>query len=219
MSLDLIERKPAVSGFVARELDPVRDMALMRKVHELRFQVYCLEQGFLDAVDYPDGCEADEHDRQSYHFASWDAEGEAAGYVRLVRPDPIGIFPFQSHCHTVKAGVSFPPARQSAEISRLMVSSRYRRQPDRSPAILCNLFMQMHACSVRHGVRYWYAAMERSLVRVLQRMLGIEFRQIGPVTDYYGPVAPYLIDLREVEVRIRQQRPELLGALREPETC
>ena len=79
--------------------------------------------------------------------------------------------------------------------------------------------MQMHACSVRDGVRYWYAAMERSLVRVLQRLLGIEFQQIGPVTDYYGPVAPYHIDLREVEVRIRQRRPDLLGALREPEIC
>jgi len=219
MSHEVIEREPTMSGFVARELDPVRETALMRKVQELRFQVYCLEQGFLDAVDYPDGLESDEHDHQSYHFASWDTEGEAAGYVRLVRPDPIGIFPFQSHCHMVNAGVSFPPAGQAAEISRLMVSAHYRRQPDRSPGILCKLFMQMYACSVRNGVRYWYAAMERSLVRVLQRMLGIDFQQIGPVTDYYGPVAPYLVDLREVEVRIRQRRPELLGALPEPETC
>lgn len=217
MSLNVMKLEPGLSGFVTREMDPSRDLALMRKVHELRFQVYCLEQGFLDAVDYPQGCESDEHDSQSFHFASWDA-GEAAGYVRLVRPDPIGTFPFQNHCLTLESGIS-PPAHLCAEISRLMVASPYRRQPDRSPTILCSLFMQMYACSVRHGVRYWYAAMERSLVRVLQRMLGIEFRQIGPVTDYYGPVAPYLIDLREVEVRIRQRRPELLGVLPEPEAC
>jgi N-acyl amino acid synthase of PEP-CTERM/exosortase system len=181
--------------------------------------VYCLEQGFLDAIDYPDGCESDEHDGQSYHIASWDAEGEPAGYVRLVCPDPIGLFPFQSHCLALEAGTHFPPADQSAEISRLMVSAHYRRQPDRSPEILCNLFRQLHACSVRQGVRYWYAAMERSLVRVLQRMLGVEFRQIGPVADYYGPVAPYLIDLREVEASIMQQRPELLQSVRVPELC
>ena len=219
MSLEVIKRESGLSGFVARELNPSRDLASMRKVHELRFQIYCLEQGFLDAVDYPEGCEADEHDARSYHFASWGDQGDVAGYVRLVRPDAIGTFPFQNHCLTLEAGVNSPPAHLSAEISRLMVAADYRRQPDRSPAILCNLFMQMHACSVRDGVRYWYAAMERSLVRVLQRMLGIEFQQIGPVTDYYGPVAPYLIDLREVEVRIRQRRPELLGALREPEIC
>jgi N-acyl-L-homoserine lactone synthetase len=218
MSLNVIKREPSLSGFVTRKVDPLRDLALMRKVHELRFQIYCLEQGFLDAVDYPEGCESDEHDLHSFHFASCDDGGDVAGYVRLVRPDPIGTFPFQNHCLTLE-GEASPPAHLCAEISRLMVSASYRRQPDRSPTILCNLFMQMHACSVRHGVRYWYAAMERSLVRVLQRMLGIEFRQIGPVTDYYGPVAPYLIDLREVEVRIRQRRPELLGALPEPEIC
>ena len=219
MSLDEIKRESGLSGFVACELNPSRDLALMRKAHELRFQIYCLEQGFLDAVDYPEGRESDEHDAHSFHFASWGDDGDVAGYVRLVRPDPIGTFPFQNHCLTLEAGADSPPAHLSAEISRLMVSAKYRRQPDRSPTILCNLFMQMHASSVRHGIRYWYAAMERSLVRVLQRMLGIEFRQIGPVTDYYGPVAPYLIDLREVEVRIRQRRPDLLGALREPEIC
>jgi N-acyl-L-homoserine lactone synthetase len=219
MSLDEIKRESGLSGFVACELNPSRDLVLMRKAHELRFQIYCLEQGFLDAVDYPEGRESDEHDAHSFHFASWGDDGDVAGYVRLVRPDPIGTFPFQNHCLTLEAGADSPPAHLSAEISRLMVSAKYRRQPDRSPTILCNLFMQMHASSVRHGIRYWYAAMERSLVRVLQRMLGIEFRQIGPVTDYYGPVAPYLIDLREVEVRIRQRRPELLGALCEPEIC
>lgn len=219
MSLDVIEREPGLSGFAARELDPVRDAVLMRKAHELRFQVYCLEQGFLDAIDYPDCRESDEHDGQSHHFASWDAKGEVAGYVRLVRPDPIVGFPFQNHCQTFESGTHGLPAHQSVEISRLMVCAHYRRQPDRSPEILCHLFQQMYASSVSQGVRYWYAAMERSLVRVLQRMLGIEFRQIGPVTDYYGPVAPYLIDLREVEGRVRQRRPELLQTIRAPEVC
>lgn len=213
MSHDVIERSPGLSGFFACEADPMLDGALMRKVHKLRFQVYCLEQGFLDAIDYPHGSESDEHDDRADHFASCDHEGAVAGYVRLVHADPIGTFPFQTHCLILHPDVVLPPARQSAEISRLMVSACYRRQPDRSPEILCGLFRQMYARSVGQGVRYWYAAMERALVRVLQRMLGIEFRQIGPVTDYYGPVAPYLIDLREVELRVREQRPCLLHDL------
>ena len=33
MSLDVIEREPGLSGFAARELDPVHDAVLMRKAH------------------------------------------------------------------------------------------------------------------------------------------------------------------------------------------
>jgi N-acyl amino acid synthase of PEP-CTERM/exosortase system len=79
-----------------------------------------------------------------------------------------------------------------------------------SPQILLCLYRQMYAFSLGNGIRYWYAAMERSLVRVLTRM-SFSFRQIGPQTDYYGPVAPYLADLRELEVRLGQSNPALLA--------
>lgn len=213
MNLEVIEQDARLSGFTARLVDPECDVRLMRKAHELRFQVYCLEQGFLDAIDYPDGREADEHDASAIHFASGDSDGEVAGYVRLVMAGPVRGFPFQVHGLTLHEGVCLPPPQRSAEISRLMVRGTYRRQPDRSPEILCGLFRQMYAHSERHGIRYWYAAMERSLVRVLQRMLNIEFQQIGPVTDYYGPVAPYMIDLQDVAVRLRANKLHLMQGL------
>lgn len=219
MSLDAMEQNPTLSGFRALEVDPSRDAILMRRIHQLRFQVYCLEQGFLDAVDYPQGCEADEHDVRSFHFASCSKDGTLAGYVRLVCADADGDFPFQAHCRALYPSMALPPAQQSVEISRLMVSATHRRQPDRSPEILCGMFRQMYVRSVQQGIRYWYAAMERSLVRVLQRMLGVEFRQIGPVTDYYGPVAPYLIDLHVVAAQLGEVRPGLLAAASIPEMC
>lgn len=219
MSLEVMEQEPRLSGFVACRVIPAHNPFLMRQVHELRFQVYCLEQGFLDAIDYPGGCEFDEHDRTAMHFASCDVDGEVAGYVRLVAANSTGEFPFQAHCPTLHDGVQLPPSHQSLEISRLMVSAQYRRQPDRSPEILCGLFRQMYVASVQKGVHYWYAAMERSLVRVLQRMLGISFQQIGPVTDYYGPVAPYMIDVREVALRLRSQRSQLMRGLQRVEVC
>lgn len=219
MSLDATEQNPQLSGFQALEVDPSHDAALMRQIHQLRFQVYCLEQGFLDAIDYPKGYEADEHDLRSFHFASCGRDGGLAGYVRLVCADAAGSFPFQAHCDALYPGIALPPTHQSVEISRLMVSATHRRQPDRSPEILCSMFRQMYMRSVRQGVRYWYAAMERSLVRVLQRMLGVEFRQIGPVTDYYGPVAPYLIDLHVLPAQLSVGHPSLLEAVLTPEMC
>lgn len=219
MSLAVMEQDPRLSGFVACSVNPTHNPFLMRKVHELRFQVYCLEQGFLDAIDYPGGCEFDEHDRSAMHFASCGVDGEVAGYVRLVAASSSGDFPFQAHCLTLHEGVQLPPPHQSLEISRLMVSAKYRRQPDRSPEILLGMFRQMYVASVQQGVHYWYAAMERSLVRVLQRMLGISFEQIGPITDYYGPVAPYMIDVREVAVRLRTHRSQVMLGLQDVDVC
>jgi N-acyl amino acid synthase of PEP-CTERM/exosortase system len=131
-------------------------------------------------------------------------------------------------------GVTLPPAGRSAEISRLMVREDLRRargnenekpggasaamrrltelrQP--SPQILLSLYRQMYAYSLKTGIRYWYAAMERALARTLNRM-GFSFCQIGPATDYYGPVAPYVADLRELEFQLERHCPSLLAWMR-----
>ena len=39
--------------------------------------------------------------------------------------------------------------------------------------------------------------MEKPLARSLSRM-GFDFNPIGPETDYYGPVTPFMADLEEI---------------------
>lgn len=213
------------------EVDPVRSDSVMLQVQSLRYDVYCRECHFLNARDYPDHLESDEYDAQSAHFAAFGLDEGLAGYVRLVRPDAIESFPFQNHCVELLEGIQLPPAVKSAEISRLMVRENLRRrrgdlvtggstgdsapppafeQRDSSPQILLSLYREMYAHSLRNGIRYWYAAMERSLARVLSRMKFC-FQQIGPATNYFGPVAPYMADLRELEVGLARSNPALLA--------
>ncbi len=222
--------------FEGLKLRPTIEQALMRRARALRFQVYCLECGFLPAADYPDGLESDAHDAVSQHFCALNLQKELAGYVRLVPTDAQGRFPFQTHCAGLFDSVKLPPPQHAGEISRLIVHKHYRRRrgdtlagvtiasPDQpppqerrndSPQILLTVFRQMYAASVGSGTRYWYAAMERPLARALKQ-LGFDFQQIGPVTDYYGPVAPYLADLRELEASVGTAKPELLRWMREP---
>lgn len=221
--------------FEGLSLRPATDRALMQVAHALRFQVYCVECGFLHAEDYPDGLEIDVHDPASRHFCALNLQQQLAGYVRLVPADAQARFPFQAHCTGLYDDVALPAPQQAGEISRLMVQAHYRRrrgdtlagvtlagaeppQHERrndSPQILLALFRQMYAASVANGTRYWYAAMERPLARALKQ-LGFDFQQIGPATDYYGPVAPYLADLRELEAKVGQAKPELLRWMREP---
>ena len=214
----------------------VQDRAF-RSALELRYQVYCVECSFLSPDDYPDGVESDEHDDAANHFYAFDSQDELVGYVRLVRPDADQRFPFQSHCTTSANGVKLPAPGRAAEISRLMLRCDYRRQRgirlaavaggqacavspgvrrDDATNVLLTLYRQMYAYSRANDISHWYAAMERPLARSLKRM-NIAFRSIGPQTDYYGPVAPYLASLQEVETQVGANDPGLLSWLQQAE--
>lgn len=215
--------------FRAARAIPEADAAVMDAIHALRFDVYCLECGFLPADAHPLGRETDAADAHSAHFYAMNRQQQLAGYVRLVPPDAGGRFPFQEHCNQLYAQVRLPDPSLCGEISRLMVHAHYRRRRgdnlagvtvvqdapptverrNDSPQIMLCLFRQMYVHCVGAGVRYWYAAMERPLARALAR-LGFGFDAIGPQTDYYGPVAPYLADLRALEAGVGAAKPELL---------
>ena len=209
---------------------------LMGAAYQLRFQTYCMECGYLPSDDYPDQQEKDNYDVHSEHFCAYNLKKDLIGYVRLVRPDTQNQFPFQHHRLDIYDSFDFPAADESGEISRLIVSQQYRRRRgdnmagvaaeeinldpsnDRrlhSPQILLTLYRQMYAFSLKEGIRYWYAAMEPALARSLSYM-SFGFRQIGPPADYYGMVAPYLADLRELEERLDAKNPELMDWLRTP---
>ncbi len=199
---------------------------------ELRFEVYCLECNYLLPGDYPDGVETDEHDESAAHFYAFDHEEQLVGYVRLVKPDPQARFPFQRHCK-LSSGVELAAPHEAAEISRLMVRKDYRRRQGDSlcgvtaqqnaaafsgdrrhqaPGVLLNLYRQMYQYCLVNNLRFWYAAMERPLARSLAQF-GFHFTPIGPATDYYGPVAPYLADLRRLEDQVRRRDAGLLDWL------
>ncbi len=209
----------------------------LKSALELRYQVYCLECSFLSPDDYPEGVETDEHDAAAEHFYAFDANQELVGYVRLVRPDANQRFPFQKHCALSAGDVTLPVPGHAVEISRLMVRHDYRRQRatrladaaagqtkaasagerrDDASQVLLTLYRQMYAYSRANGIGHWYAAMERPLARSLLR-LNFAFRPIGPQTDYYGPVAPYLANLQELEAQVGARHPALLAWLQQPE--
>lgn len=222
--------------FNSFELKPDVERDRMREVQGFRFQIYCRECKFLPEEDYVDGLEHDTFDESSAHFYALNLRKELVGCVRLVTAPSNAGFPFYAHCPDVLPGIVLPPAAESAEISRLMVHSAYRRRRgdtlagvtildeslatekerrDKSPQILLSMYRQMYLYSVSTGIRYWYAAMEKFLARSLA-MFGFDFRQVGPEVDYYGPVATYVADLRELEASVAKTNPYLLEWLRTP---
>ena len=207
----------------------------LKNLYALRYDIYCLECGFLAAEDYPDGLETDEFDRRSAHFSANNADGLVAGAVRLVTSEAEKPFPYLDHC-TPFADFEPPPLVESGEISRLAVRREYRRRAGDSlsgvneshlkgvdavdtspqgerrvnaPLLVLGLYREMYRYSCDKDIRYWYAAMEKKLARVLD-LFGFHFTPIGPEQDYYGPVTPYLADLRKLEQDLEASNPALL---------
>ena len=158
-------------------------------IHRLRYNVYCVEQGFVAMDDCPAAMETDEYDAHATHFAGEDSHGRVVATVRLVPHSYLG-FPLERH-----AGRLFPefrriPHAQTAEISRLIIHKSHRRDTLRDPSLLVGLFREVCEESAQTGLRGFIAAMERGLWRLLQH-LGMLWTPVGDPMDYYGEVIPY----------------------------
>ena len=205
------------------------------ELFKLRHDVYCIERAFLNADDSFEGMEFDDYDQRSIHFAAYTMDESLIGTVRLVTPRAPQSFPFALHCRTFD-GFVMPPHAHCAEISRLAVKRTHRRRradsvmgipgfaPQReagmapspegerrssnSPMLLLGMYREMYRHSRAKGIRYWFAAMERSLAWSLDKM-GFRFEAIGPVADYYGEVTPYMLDLNELQPKLAERNPPL----------
>lgn len=204
-----------------RSYDRRRPEGVPDDLFRLRYDVYCLERAFLKPDVAVAGLERDDYDDCSTHFAAYTEDEALVGTVRLVTPEPARAYPFQLHC-SVFPHFQMPADAGCGEISRLAVRRSHRRRradclvgvpgftpvavppfglaPEQerretdSPMLLLGMYREMYRHSRVHGIRYWFAAMERSLAFSL-RKIGFRFEPIGPVADYYGKVTPYVLDL------------------------
>lgn len=220
-----------ISGFKFICVDNQKD--LLQETYRLRYKVYCHEAEFLDESEYPDEIERDIYDDHSVHFAALDHENNTVGTLRLILHSHLG-FPLEKHCPNYdKSQVTASPS-QIGEISRLAVSKDWRRRKSdgvygitsyhqtssddkvsqqiirkrKRPVIVFGLYKLLYLESKRRGITHWYAAMEQKLNVALKRF-SFNFKQIGPVHDYYGPVIPFLATIEEIEKHIYTEKSEV----------
>jgi N-acyl amino acid synthase of PEP-CTERM/exosortase system len=201
---------------------------LLEESYRLRYQVYCLERGFLAAENYPDQREVDEFDPYSTHIGVLNLNGKMVGTARLIERSGIGL-PLFHHCSLFPDAPTLDdPMQHIVEASRLAVSRNYNRRagdgfyclqgatglPDgterrKSGELVLNIFKGLYQASKRQGVTHWLAATEKSLQRLMTKY-GFPFQQVGPETDYYGCVSPYLMDIGEFDNVILSRRIPLI---------
>jgi N-acyl amino acid synthase of PEP-CTERM/exosortase system len=194
----------------------------------VRFQVYCIDNGFEDPDNSPDGLETDSFDSHSVHSTlTHNATGNAIGTVRLVLPDEDGerrLLPMQRIAGPVAADDVAPfPVWRTAEISRFSIVKSFRHHtPDQgfeaqlSPEewrkmlfhLPLGLIKSCVEMSVREGMTHWAAVMEPALLRLLTR-LGIHFNPLGSLVEYHGRRQPCWVDLDAMLARVHAERPDV----------
>lgn len=192
---------------------------LLDRVFRLRFQVYCVERGFEDSGQYPDGRERDADDVRSMHFLVLDrASGVAAGTVRLILPQGGGDLPVFRLIGGQSARRSLPP-HATGEISRFAVAKAYRRPVEAGwssaagrrtglPIITFGLIQAIVMMSAIGGVTHIVAMMEPALMRLLRR-LGIELNPVGGLVEHHGMRQPGWAAMGNLTARVRDCHHEL----------
>ena len=148
----------------------------LEEAYRLRFRVYCLEKGYLDADDYLNGQESDEYDAASVHIGCF-KDGEMVGYARVITPSD-KPFPIEKHFQLEDKVPGAPFER--CEVSRLIISNGHRGSQLR---VLKALVRQIVFEAECRRLFYAYAVVEKPLLDTLRR-LGLPFVQIGAITWY-----------------------------------
>lgn len=212
--------------FSFQTIDPQKDKDLQDAIFRLRYDIYCCETGFLPSEQYPTKREIDKYDADAIHFAAISDAGDLIGAVRLVvNNDNKNKYPLEEYCKNLwfdRERDLKPEGFKLAEISRLVVDKKFRRRAEdglfgvesypsadrrrRQPQIVLGLYRQIYYECKQLGITHWYAAMERKLNYALKRF-SFHFVQIGPETDYYGPVIPYMGEIQIIEEMLFRERP------------
>jgi len=212
------------------------DLNLLRQSYSLRYQVYCMERHFLHSKCYPEKIECDKFDVASLHLGALNQNGEMVGTVRLVEPGPIGLPIYHACTIFPEAALRLASVRKVAEVSRLSISRAYRKRAGDgfyseqrgksgyddagstekrgNPLLVVVLYKGIYQTAKRRGITHLLAATEKSLLRLLFRFK-FPFHPIGPETDYFGPVTPYVLDLKELDHRLMLHHAAILDDFRD----
>lgn len=187
------------------------DTEASRAIHrKVRYQVYCMERGFENPVDFPAG---EEHDRWDAHAAPFIVRQRDSGVcvaaMRLVLPYAAS-FPLEALNCLTPGHANHIQRRQLGEISRICIirspNPHHRNPhldhsfghviPERESQVMLGLFRTVMVYGLERGIEHCYLLVTPAFARLLRR-LGVVLHAVGAATEHHGLRAPYLIGLRE----------------------
>lgn len=222
---DLLANKNIINVFNEYfEMVPAISDELKNEVYKLRYQVYCIENNYLNFEHYQDDLEFDDYDQHSVHYLiRHRKQGIFMATTRLILPAPKILekpFPLEVRSRIENINlVKNIPRHNLAELSRFCVSKKFRQRKNEQQLLTTidtnsevafvqgekrsssHLTLALFTCAIKmsyeNNIHYWYAIMEPSLERFFST-LGIHFVGIGPLVDYHGMRRPCVIKVDDL---------------------
>lgn len=170
----------------------------IRQIYKLRYQVYCEEYGYIDKNKFPNKEEKDEYDKYSAYLVIRDKHDEVAATVRIIKNSQEG-FPIQKNFR-FNLDTSVINQENLVEISRLIVSKKYRRKH-----LLIFLLKGLSVYAINKNVTHAYCVIDERLYPLL-RKLSVPVRIIGEKQLYQGVTFPCIIVIPEWMEEVRRNR-------------
>jgi len=197
--------------------------------HQVRYKVYCLEEGFEEQSDFEDNEERDEWDDHSVHFTVRTKDTrEWIAAMRMVVSGPEGL-PVEQMCSIDP--VIKPTGESIAEISRLCILDKHRQgkqsrgqspqdattyphlvKATQQPAtnerhhkseIILGLLRAAVDYSYENGISNWFFLTTPALARLINRMC-IQLVKVGTSCEHRGVRYPFIANLQEAERQATQ---------------
>jgi N-acyl amino acid synthase of PEP-CTERM/exosortase system len=190
-----------------------------RSLHyQLRYQVYCLEEGFENAAKFCTSEERDAWDDQSAHFLVRSKQtDEWVAAMRMVIPKS-GPLPIEGLCDIHPVARPSLTGEPAAEISRICVVNSYRRKSSQQQSrmhksiIMKGLLSAAAQYSQENGILYWYFLTSPALARIFS-FLNIQLIKVGAACEHRGTRYPFLADLKQAIEQAKQGCPDLASML------
>lgn len=219
--------------------------AAINEVHEVRYQVYCIDRPFEDPTCFVDNRERDAYDPRSVHaLIRHKSTGDSVAVVRLVLDGDSKAeneFPMEEPClhrmsPEVQQSLADVPRHRVAEMSRFAVSRDFRRRLNESQTTqgtidkkcfediendqraMPYISLGLFAAIVKMSVENGITHWLAVLEPTLLRLLkryGITFDHVGPVVEYRGRRRPVFTEAASLLDRIYHQRPDVWALITE----
>lgn len=162
----------------------------------LRYRIYCLENRWLPAHNYPDKLEKDIYDNYSKHFIAESQHQEIIGSIRLIlsnKLEPKQTLPICKHPNIKSQSICMA---HTAEISRLVVDRKVRWGD-----VSLGLYRIMYQYTMDNHINYWYIAVDEDFLHILQK-LGFPFQAIGSAGHYMGTTVPAMLSVKNATTEL-----------------
>ena len=203
------------------QLKVANNEAERNSAYSLRYQIYCVENQFEDASQFPDERERDQFDDRSRHGIVLHRKSHiVCGTARLVMPRQDDSEP-EASFFTFRPDADFLPKASTAEVSRFSSSKVMKRHcelyPDTQafleqspllPHITVSLIAFIIQEAVRNDVTHLCAVMKPALLRLLGRF-GVHFEAVGDAVEYHGLRQPCFVPMEKLLADIAREYPRI----------